>query len=755
MSKKVKTTLKDSLNPQQFEAVTTVQGPIAVFAGAGSGKTRVITYRIVNLLDEGVPITNILAVTFTNKAANEMKQRIQNVLKIDHKKLWIGTFHSICLRILRQSGKAISLRPDFTVFDEEDSLSLIKDCMKESNIDIKRVNPRTVSKTISDSKTALVSSKEYPNVAGTGYFVDIVSSVYILYEKRLRENNALDFDDLIYKTVVLFQENPSVLDQYQEVFKHILVDEYQDVNAVQYELLRLLSSKYRNIFVVGDDDQSIYAFRGADPEYMLRFRQEYPDAKIIKLEENYRCSQMILSAAHCVVQNNEKREEKKLWTKNDKGTPVKLVVCSNEKDEAQKIVQLIQEREKTQNRKYDEFVVLYRINAASRNFEEALMAENIPYQLVGGYRFYQRKEVKDFIAYLRIVNNPDDRVSINRVINYPKRNIGAVFIRKIEKVAHEEQCSFYKACHILLKKKEAVARGRKGLQEFIDVIEAGMQLIKKGSLLDVAKLVYEKTNIPQMIEMEYPEDIARDKVENLRELLTAIQNFEKQYDGSEPVLQSFLAQVSLFTDLDHMDKEKAKVTLMTIHSVKGLEYPIVFMAGMEEGLFPHYLSNCKQNALEEERRLCYVGFTRAQSELYLSYAMNRELYGKTTKTSPSRFLEEISEDLIERLKISTSDNGESGLKRRVSSVNRSKKDYNKGLPVSLDDLTTGKTVCHKVWGHGIVLSLNEIDNEHIIHIDFDTVGERMLNFKYAPLRIVEEGEAVVANSKTKRKTAKS
>jgi DNA helicase-2/ATP-dependent DNA helicase PcrA len=738
MSKNVKKTLKDSLNLQQYEAVTTIDGPVAVFAGAGSGKTRVITYRIVNLLDEGIPITNILAVTFTNKAANEMKERIQSVVKIDHKKLWIGTFHSICLRILRQSGTAISLRPDFTVFDEEDSLALIKDCMKESNIDIKRVNPRTVSKTISDSKVALVSAEDYPNVAGTGYFVDIVSNVYALYEKRLRENNALDFDDLIYETVMLFQKVPSVLDQYQEIFKHILVDEYQDVNAVQYELLRLLANKHRNIFVVGDDDQSIYAFRGADPTYMLRFRQEYPDAKVIKLEENYRCSQMILNAAHCVVQNNEKREEKKLWTSNDKGTPVKLVVCSNEKDEAQKTVQLIQERIKTQKRSFDDFVVLYRINAASRNFEEALMADDIPYQLVGGYRFYQRKEVKDFIAYLRIINNPDDRVSINRVINYPKRNIGAVFIRKIEKMAHEDQCSFYIACHHLLKKKEAVARGRKGLQEFIDVVEAGRKLLQKGTLLDVAKLVYEKTNIPNMIETEYAEDIAKDKVANLRELLSAIHDFEEQYDGNEPVLQAFLAQVSLFTDLDHMDQNQARVTLMTIHSVKGLEFPIVFMAGMEEGLFPHYLSNCKQNALEEERRLCYVGFTRAKTELYLSYAMNRELYGKTTKTTPSRFLEEISEDLIERLKISSSRDGESGLKRKVSSVNRSKKDYSKGNPVCLEDLTAGKIVCHKVWGHGTVLSLKEIDNEHIIHIDFDTVGERMLNFKYAPLRIVEE-----------------
>jgi DNA helicase II / ATP-dependent DNA helicase PcrA len=738
MSKNVKKTLKDSLNLQQYEAVTTIDGPVAVFAGAGSGKTRVITYRIVNLLDEGIPITNILAVTFTNKAANEMKDRIQGVVKIDHKKLWIGTFHSICLRILRQSGKAISLQPDFTVFDEEDSLALIKDCMKESNIDIKRVNPRTVSKTISDSKVALVSAQDYPNVAGTGYFVDIVSNVYALYEKRLRENNALDFDDLIYETVMLFQKEPSVLDQYQELFKHILVDEYQDVNAVQYELLRLLANKYRNIFVVGDDDQSIYAFRGADPTYMLRFRQEYPDAKVIKLEENYRCSQMILNAAHCVVQNNEKREEKKLWTSNDKGTPVKLVVCSNEKDEAQKTVQLIQERIKTQKRSYDDFVVLYRINAASRNFEEALMADDIPYQLVGGYRFYQRKEVKDFIAYLRIINNPDDRVSINRVINYPKRNIGAVFIRKIEKMAHEDQCSFYTACHHLLKKKEAVARGRKGLQEFIDVVEAGRKLLQTGTLLDVAKLVYEKTNIPSMIETEYAEDIAKDKVANLRELLSAIHDFEEKYDGNEPVLQAFLAQVSLFTDLDHMDQNQARVTLMTIHSVKGLEFPIVFMAGMEEGLFPHYLSNCKQNALEEERRLCYVGFTRAKTELYLSYAMNRELYGKTTKTTPSRFLEEISEDLIERLKISSSRDGESGLKRKVSSVNRSKKDYSKGNPVCLDDLTAGKIVCHKVWGHGTVLDLKEIDNEHIIHIDFDTVGERMLNFKYAPLRIVEE-----------------
>ncbi|MDD4028389.1 MAG: UvrD-helicase domain-containing protein [Caldisericia bacterium] len=738
MSNKVKKTLKDSLNSQQYDAVTTVNGPVAVFAGAGSGKTRVITYRIANLLNEGIPITNILAVTFTNKAANEMKERIQGVVEIDPKKLWIGTFHSICLRILRQSGKAISLRPDFTVFDEEDSLSLIKDCMKESNIDIKRVNPRTVSKTISDSKVALVSSEDYPNVAGTGYFVDIVSSVYALYEKRLRENNALDFDDLIYKTVILFQNEPSTLDQYQEIFKHILVDEYQDVNAVQYELLRLLANKHRNIFVVGDDDQSIYAFRGADPTYMLRFRQEYPDAKVIKLEENYRCSQMILNAAHCVVQNNEKREEKKLWTNNEKGTPVKLVVCSNEKDEAQKTIQLIQERIKTQNRTYNDFVVLYRINAASRNFEEALMADDIPYQLVGGYRFYQRKEVKDFIAYLRIVNNPDDRVSINRVINYPKRNIGAVFIRKIEKMAHEDQCSFYDACHHLLKKKEAVARGRKGLQEFIDVVEAGRKLLQKGSLLDVAKLVYERTNIPTMLETEYAEDIAKDKVSNLRELLSAIHDFEQQYDGTEPILQAFLAQVSLFTDLDNMDPEQSRVTLMTIHSVKGLEFPIVFMAGMEEGLFPHYLSNCKQNALEEERRLCYVGFTRAKTELYLSYAMNRELYGKTTKSTPSRFLEEISEDLIERLKISTPRDGETGLKRKVSSVNRSKKDYSKGNPVSLGDLTAGKIVCHKIWGHGIVLDLKEIDSEHIIHIDFDTVGERMLNFKYAPLRIVEE-----------------
>ncbi len=396
---------------------------------------------------------NILAVTFTNKAANEMKERIGKLLEIEPKRLWIGTFHSICLRILRASGKEIGLRSDFTVFDDEDSLSLIKDCMKESNIDIKRVNPRSVSKAISDSKVALVDSDEYIHVAGSGYFVDIVSNVYSLYEKRMRENNALDFDDLIFKTVQLFQHKPAVLDNYQELFQHVLVDEYQDVNAVQYEFLRLMAEKYQNIFVVGDDDQSIYAFRGADPSYMLRFQKEYSSAKVIKLEENYRCSQLILSAANCIVENNENREIKKLWTKNDEGTKVKLVICSNEKDEAQKIVQLIQDRVQTQKRSYNDFVVLYRINAASRNFEEALMSESIPYQLVGGFKFYQRKEVKDFIAYLRIINNPDDRVSINRVINYPKRNIGAVFIRKIEKVAYEEKCSFYDACHALLEKK--------------------------------------------------------------------------------------------------------------------------------------------------------------------------------------------------------------------------------------------------------------------------------------------------------------
>ncbi|MCK5848744.1 MAG: UvrD-helicase domain-containing protein [Caldisericia bacterium] len=740
MTKRLKKTLKESVNPQQLEAVNSIKGPVAVFAGAGSGKTRVITYRIAHLIDKGIPLGNILAVTFTNKAANEMKERIGSLLDLDTKELWIGTFHSICLRILRRSGKEIGIRQDFAVFDNEDSLSLIKDCMKESNIDIKRVNPRSVSKAISDSKVALVSSDEYSKIAGNGYFIDIVSNVYSLYEKRMRENNALDFDDLIYKTVLLFQQKHEILDKYQELFKHILVDEYQDVNAVQYELLRLMASKHKNIFVVGDDDQSIYAFRGADPSYMLRFQKEYKGSKVIKLEENYRCSKMILSAANCIVQNNENREQKKLWTKNEDGAKVKLVVCSNEKDEAQKVVQLIQDQVKNKSRSLNDFVVLYRINAASRNFEEALVSETIPYQLVGGFKFYQRKEVKDFISYLRVVINPDERVSINRIINYPKRNIGAVFVKKIEQVAYEEKCSFYKACNVLLEKKETVARGRKGLKEFIDIIETARNTLENGTLFDVAKLIYEKSNIVQSLENEFPEYLAKEKIANLGELLTAINRFEGGYDRKEPILQAYLSDVTLYTDLDQMNKKEEKVTLMTIHSVKGLEFPIVFMAGMEEGLFPHYLSNSKKDALEEERRLCYVGFTRAKTELYLSYAMNRELYGKTNKTTSSRFLDEISEDLIETLRISLVGDGKSGLRKQISSVNRSKKDFSKGIKVEIEDLTKGKIVCHKVWGHGLVMELNEIDGEYIVKIDFDTVGERMLNYKYAPLRILEDSE---------------
>ena len=408
------------LNKQQLEAVKYIDGPLAVFAGAGSGKTRVITYKIAYLLSLGISIDNILAVTFTNKAANEMKERLEKLLGISVKNLWIGTFHSICLKILRMFGNSLGIRNNFVIFDEEDSLSLVKEVMKELNIDIKKINPKAVFNAISDSKINLVTCQEYSNFRDSNYFSKIVSSVYSLYEEKITQNNALDFDDLIVKTVHLFEENKDVLSSFQEMFKYIFVDEYQDINYAQYMFIKLLSNGINKITIVGDDDQSIYSFRGANPSIMFKFGEEFPEAKIIKLEQNYRSTENILSVANSVVNNNKNRNKKILWTNKEIGIPVQLIQAANERDEAQKIVRIIEDKVKHEGRKLSDFLVLYRLNAQSRNFEEALIASSVPYQIFGGFKFYHRKEIKDFLAYLRIIDNPDDRISILRVINYQK-----------------------------------------------------------------------------------------------------------------------------------------------------------------------------------------------------------------------------------------------------------------------------------------------------------------------------------------------
>ncbi|MBP8707589.1 MAG: UvrD-helicase domain-containing protein, partial [Caldisericia bacterium] len=633
------------LNKQQLEAVKYIDGPLAVFAGAGSGKTRVITYKIAFLLSLGISIDNILAVTFTNKAANEMKERLEKLLGISVKNLWIGTFHSICLKILRMFGNSLGIRNNFVIFDEEDSLSLVKEVMKELNIDIKKINPKAVFNAISDSKINLVTCQEYSNFRDSNYFSKIVSSVYSLYEEKITQNNALDFDDLIVKTVHLFEENKDVLSSFQEMFKYIFVDEYQDINYAQYMFIKLLSNGINKITIVGDDDQSIYSFRGANPSIMFKFGEEFPEAKIIKLEQNYRSTENILSVANSVVNNNKNRNKKILWTNKEIGIPVQLIQAANERDEAQKIVRIIEDKVKHEGRKLSDFLVLYRLNAQSRNFEEALIASSVPYQIFGGFKFYHRKEIKDFLAYLRIIDNPDDRISILRVINYPKRNIGAVFINKIESIASEKNISFLDAAKILTEMEDFKPRGKKGLSEFLEIIDKTKEEFGKVSLLQLAQNLLKRMQLRDILTQEFPDYVAQEKIENIEELLTAIDRFE--HESEDKSLQAFLSQISLLSDVDSFSESNEKVTLMTLHSAKGLEFPVVFLVGLEEGIFPHYLSNNNNNALEEERRLCYVGITRAKEELYLSYALSRELYGKVNKFSRSRFIDEIPDDFLE------------------------------------------------------------------------------------------------------------
>ncbi|MDD3427451.1 MAG: 3'-5' exonuclease [Caldisericia bacterium] len=717
------------LNKQQLEAVKYIDGPLAVFAGAGSGKTRVITYKIAYLLSLGISIDNILAVTFTNKAANEMKERLEKLLGISVKNLWIGTFHSICLKILRMFGNSLGIRNNFVIFDEEDSLSLVKEVMKELNIDIKKINPKAVFNAISDSKINLVTCQEYSNFRDSNYFSKIVSSVYSLYEEKITQNNALDFDDLIVKTVHLFEENKDVLSSFQEMFKYIFVDEYQDINYAQYMFIKLLSNGSNKITIVGDDDQSIYSFRGANPSIMFKFGEEFPEAKIIKLEQNYRSTENILSVANSVVNNNKNRNKKILWTNKEIGIPVQLIQAANERDEAQKIVRIIEDKVKHEGRKLSDFLVLYRLNAQSRNFEEALIASSVPYQIFGGFKFYHRKEIKDFLAYLRIIDNPDDRISILRVINYPKRNIGAVFINKIESIASEKNISFLDAAKILTEMEDFKPRGKKGLSEFLEIIDKTKEEFGKVSLLQLAQNLLKRMQLRDILTQEFPEYVAQEKIENIEELLTAIDRFE--HESEDKSLQAFLSQISLLSDVDSFSESNEKVTLMTLHSAKGLEFPVVFLVGLEEGIFPHYLSNNNNNALEEERRLCYVGITRAKEELYLSYALSRELYGKVNKFSRSRFIDEIPDDFLEPFH--QREFTDSLNKKSYSNSQKINRKCTFDEPLNFDNISVGECVFHKKWGNGVIKKKEYVNEDPVIEVYFESVGEKVLNLKYAPI----------------------
>ena len=613
----------EGLNPKQVEAVTTTNGPVLILAGAGSGKTKALTHRVAYLIQSiKVSPYNILVVTFTNKASEEMIGRINKLLgqkrKILNEKIprllpWAGTFHSICAKILRKEIEVLGFRRSFLIYDEEDSLSAIKHAMDSLEIDKKQYNPKAVKNFISGAKNELISASQYKKYA-QGYFGEIVQKVYETYQKDLKTANALDFDDLLMKTVELFQKYPEVLRRWQTLFKYILVDEYQDTNHSQYMLIKLLAQKHKNLFVIGDDFQAIYGFRGANFRNILDFEKDYPKAKIIKMEQNYRSTKNILNAASKVIEKNILRSEKSLWTKNEDGLPATLFEAQNEIMEAEFIIDEIDALRHIGN--YNDFVILYRTNAQSRIFEEVLMQNKLPYRLIGALRFYERKEIKDILAYLKLIANMDDRVSLKRIINVPPRGIGAK-----SQIPNDKYQTNPK------------------VQKFNEMIEDFRKVAKTSKLPELIDVVAQKTGYRDFI-LDGTEE-GEMRWENIEELKSVAQKSAS--------LEEFLENVALVADIDSYDRATDAITLMTLHNAKGLEFPVVFMVGMEEGLFPHARSLFEPSQLEEERRLCYVGMTRAEKRLYLTYASARMIYGTTQVNQPSRFLSDIPPELTERI----------------------------------------------------------------------------------------------------------
>ncbi len=632
------------LNPVQREAVMYGDGPLLLFAGAGSGKTRVLTHRVAYLIAvRGVSPRQVMAVTFTNKAANEMKERIGKLVgESAGRHLWVGTFHATCARILREHGQNIGLDRKFVVYDDGDQITLIKECFRQLLIDEKKFAPRAVLSHISHAKEKLVTPEKYPQLFH-GYFEDICAKVYPLYQTKLRQNGALDFDDLLTETVRLLQEHTETRERLQSRYRYLLVDEYQDVNGVQYEFLKLLAAKHRNLTVVGDDDQSVYAFRGADVGLILQFEHDYPDAHVLKLEQNYRSSQTILDAAHGVVRNNASRKDKKLWTERDAGTPLTKYEAENEQEEAVWVAKRIREEVQAGRRQHRDFAVLYRTNAQSRIYEEVFLGWRVPHKIVGGLRFYERREIKDLVAYLRVINNPAESLSLRRILNVPPRGIGATTVSALEEEVNLSGRSFWEVLQKAGDLSQIQARTRIKLAEFASLIARLQADSEHSTITEIVQRIVEMTGYQRMLEEDTSIE-GQTRLENLKEFQTVTREFEQQTET--PSLTAFLEQVSLVADLDALNTEADSVTLMTLHAAKGLEFPVVFLGGLEEGVFPHSRSFESDREMEEERRLCYVGITRAQDELYLTYANRRGLFGRIAYNPVSRFLGEIPSELF-------------------------------------------------------------------------------------------------------------
>ncbi len=629
------------LNPQQRLAAETLEGPVLILAGAGSGKTRALTCRVANLMDHGVPAWSILALTFTNKAAKEMKERIMQLVGDQAEDAWISTFHSTCAKILRRDIEKLGYARSFAIYDDDDQGAVIKEILKRFNIDEKFLPPREIKAKISDAKNKLMSPDEWFAKSERDYRSQMLHDVFVEYESRLKALNALDFDDLLVKTLTLLAEHPPVLDYYRNKFRYVLVDEYQDTNYAQYMLVKLLTDRSRNLCVVGDDDQSIYGWRGADIRNILDFEKDYPDAVVIKLEQNYRSTANILDAANQVIAHNAGRKEKALWTEAGEGESIKLFCAGDEREEAAWVADRIRQLNK-HGEAYGHMAVLYRTNAQSRVIEEMLMRSGIPYKVFGGQKFYDRKEVRDVIAYLRVIVNPTDDVSLRRIINVPKRSIGETTVQELANHARENEMPLYSA---LTDMPESLsARPRKCVGDFFMLMTMLVAMKESLPLSDFVKLLIEKTGLMEQYQKE-DTDESRARVENIQEFMGAVEEFAR----AEPdaTLEDYLENVALVTDMDREENERGYITLMTLHSAKGLEFPTVFMVGLEEGIFPSARSLMDENRVEEERRLCYVGITRAQRRLFISRANQRMLYNQVNHNPPSRFLDEIPTRLLE------------------------------------------------------------------------------------------------------------
>lgn len=741
--------LLNKLNDKQREAASHDMGPILVIAGAGTGKTRVLTHRIAYLIEtEKAMPWEVLAITFTNKAASEMKERIGQLIDYDINKMWIGTFHSICVRILRRNIDRIGYDNNFVIYDTNDQKIIIKDCIKELELDPKKYNISNIRSAISSQKNLRVNPDKYITENHNDFYKRNVGEIYSLYEKKMKTNNAMDFDDLLIKTLQLLETNEDVREQYQDRFKYILVDEYQDTNLVQYNLVKILGQKRNgesNVFVVGDEDQSIYGWRGADIQNILNFEKDFEGAKVVKLEKNYRSTNIILDAANGVIKNNCQRKGKSLYTDCKTGNLIRIIPTDNEKDEAFTIAASIRKERREHNLDYSDMAVLYRTNAQSRALEEGLMREGIQYRIVGGIKFYERKEIKDIIAYLMLVYNQKDSLSFDRIINVPKRKIGDKTIEIVTEYASNNDISKFEACFDLQELNLSKAAGS-SIDNFVQMME--MLMIKRDvmPLAEFIEEVYVSTGLKSMLHEDDTIE-GRARVENVEEFLSAAKDFEERY--VENSLEDFLAHIALLSETDKTEEgENDKVTLMTVHAAKGLEFDTVFISGLEEGTFPLIRQDDTEDDLEEERRLFYVAITRAKRMLYITYANDRMRYGYHETKMKSSFLKEIPSECIEendpfafaKKKIENLEKAESGTSKRQPFVKNSffkggiSSEERQAKPkLKSDVIQPGDKIMHKSWGVGTVIQIKNEGKDRVFVIAFDNKGIKNLNAEYAPI----------------------